>query len=127
MPDPATLGAILLMAMVTSALPLLNVYVPTRLGDWVRSAVNMVFKVPLELAICAIGFWLPYLMIFIWSVGVWYVAMIFITVYFVLLATGGTLLMKNALIQYLLQARKEGILIADEGKKKESDDEAEEE
>jgi succinate dehydrogenase/fumarate reductase flavoprotein subunit len=42
----------------------------------------------------------------------------------VVLATGGTMLMKNALIQYLLAARKEGTLLEDEGKKK-TDEETE--
>ena len=117
----------LLMTMLTFAMQILNIYVPTRTGDWIRSAVNMVFKVPLELVICALAFWAPFLMIFLWPVAVWYAAMIFITVYFVLAATAGTLLLKNALIQYLLEARKEGILLSDDGKKKEEEAEGEEE
>ena len=117
----------LLMTMLTFAMQILNTYVPTGLGDWLRSAVNMVFKVPLELLICAVAFWAPFLMIFLWPVMLWYMAMIFITVYFVLVATAGTLLLKNALIQYLLAARKEGILIDDDGKKKETDEETEDE
>jgi len=111
----------LLMTMVTFALPLLNVYVPTRTGEWLRTAVNMIFKVPLELAACAVGFWLPLLLAFLLPYGLWYTAMIFITVYFVLLAAGGTLLMKNALIHYLLQARKDGTLLEDDGKKKDEE------
>lgn len=119
----------LLMIMVTFALPLLNIYVPTRLGDWLRNAVNMIFKVPLELAVGAVAFWLPLLLLFLFPYGLWYAAMIFITVYYVLLAVGSTLLMKNALIFYLLDARKEGVLLEDEGKKQEEnrDEETEEE
>lgn len=119
----------LLMTMVTFALPVLNVYIPTKAGDWIRNAVNMVFKVPLELALCAVAFWLPVLLAFLWPYGLWYMAMVFITAYFVLMATGATMLMKNALIQYLLEARKEGTLLADDGKKKDeeaSDEETEE-
>lgn len=114
----------LLMAMVTFAFQLLNVYVPTRFGDWLSNSVNMVFKVPLELAIAAVAFWLPALAAFLWPALLWYAAMIVIIVYFVLVATAGTLMMKNALIQYLVDARAEGILIADDGKKKETDEEA---
>lgn len=116
----------LLMAMVTFALPLLNVYIPTKIGEWLRNGVNMIFKVPLELALCAVGFWLPVLLLFLWPYGLYHLAMVFITVYFVLLATGGTMLMKNALIQYLLEARKEGTLLEDDGKKK-TDEETEDE
>ena len=117
----------LLMAMVSLALPLLNIYVPTATGEWLRTAVNMIFKVPLELALCAVAFWLPALLVFLWPYGLWHLAMVFITVYYVLLATGCTMLTKNALIHYLLEARKEGTLIADDGKKKEeTDDESDE-
>ena len=115
----------LLMTMVTFALPILNIYVPTRLGDWLRNAVNMVFKVPLELALGAVAFWLPLLLLFLFPYGLWYAAMIFITVYYVLLAVGSTMLMKNALVHYLLEARAEGILIADDGKKQEEAEEEE--
>lgn len=117
----------LLMTMVTFALQLLNIYVPTAVGDWLRSAVNMVFKVPLELAVCAILFWLPYLLVFLYPWAIWYGAMILLTAYFVLMATGGTLLLKNALIQYLVEARAEGILIADDSKQKDLDEDADEE
>ena len=113
----------LLMTMVTFALQILNVYVPTGIGDWVRNAVNMVFTVPLELAICALAFWMPVLMAFLWPFALWYTAMIFIVAYFVLMATATTMLLKNALIQYLVDARAEGTLIADDGKKKEADEE----
>ena len=116
----------LLMAMVTFATQLLNVYVPTKLGDWLRNSVNMIFKVPLELAICAAAFWAaPLLCFYNFPIFV-YVIMIFVTVFFVLLATCGTLLMKNALVHYLLDARAEGTLLSDDGKK-ESEEAAEEE
>ena len=38
-----------LTASLTMALQLLNVYVPTPVGDWLRNAANMIFKVPVEL------------------------------------------------------------------------------
>lgn len=117
----------LLMTMVTFALQILNIYVPTALGDWLRTSVNMVFKVPLELAICAILFWAPYLLVFLWPQAIWYGAMVLLTAYFVLMATGATMLLKNALIKYLVEARAEGILIADDSKQKEPDEEADEE
>jgi hypothetical protein len=53
--------------------------------------------------------------------------MIFVTVYFTLAAVAGTLVLKNALLHYLLEARAEGTLIADDGKKPEPKDESDEE
>ena len=114
-----------LMSMLTFSMQILNVYVPTGIGDWLRNSVNMVFKVPLELLACGGLFWAPLIMFFAWFGMFWHVMVIFLTVYFVLVAAVGTLLMKNALVHYLLEARKEGILIADEGKKKESEQESE--
>lgn len=109
----------LLMTMVTFSMQLLNVYVPTNVGDWLRNSVNMIFKVPLELVICAVAFWAAPLLLFLWTPMFIYVIMIFITVFYVLLATCGTLLMKNALVHYLLEARASGTLLEDEGKKAE--------
>lgn len=109
-----------LCAMVTMALPLLNVYVPTPVGDWVRNAVNMVFKVPLELLAAAGLFWAPVVTFLLWPGVFFYLLMIFVTAYFALIASGITLLMKNALVHYLLQARAAGNLLAEEGKVKEA-------
>lgn len=113
-----------LMAMLTFSMQLLNVYVPTAIGEWLRNAVNMVFKVPFELLICGCLFWLPLFLLYTWDGILWMTMVVFVTVYFVLVATIGTLLMKNALIFYLLEARKEGTLLEDAGKK---NDDAEEE
>lgn len=105
-----------LMIMVTFSLLLLNVYVPTNIGQWLRNAVNMVFKVPLELLVSAVLFWAPFAMIYRWLGAFLYAIMIFLTVYFTLAAAGSTLALKNALLHYLLEARASGTLIADEGK-----------
>ncbi len=112
-----------LMAMVTFSMQLLEVYVPTGIGDWLRNSVNMVFHVPLELVACAALFWAPLILFYMWFGLFWHVMVIFVTVYYVLVAAIGTLLLKNALIHYLLEARKEGILLEDEGLKKDSKDE----
>lgn len=116
-----------LMAMVTFSLQILNVYVPTDIGQWLRNAVNMVFKVPLELLAAAALFWVPFAMLWRWTGMFLYAIMIFLTVYFTLAAVAGTLVLKNALLHYLLDARATGTLIADEGKKPEPEDDSEEE
>lgn len=114
-----------LMIMVTFSLQILNIYVPTSIGQWLRNAVNMVFKVPLELLGAAVLFWVPFAMLWRWTGWFLYALMIFITVYFTLAAVAGTLVLKNALIHYLLDARATGTLIADDSKKPELDDSSE--
>lgn len=109
-----------LMIMVTFALQILNVYVPTNVGQWLRNAVDMVFKAPVELLAAAVLFWVPFAMLWRWTGWFFYAFMIFVTVYFTLAAVAGTLALKNALVHYLLDARANGTLIADEGKKAET-------
>lgn len=104
-----------LAAMVTIALQLLNVYVPTPVGDWVRNAVNMVFKVPFELLVAAGLYWLPAVLFLLWDQAFAYFLMIFVAAYYTIAALCITLLMKNALVRYLLQARTDGTLLAEEG------------
>lgn len=126
---PSVVAAIVfaLMIMVTFSLQILNVYVPTGIGQWLRNAVNMVFKVPLELLGAAVLFWAPFAMLWRWTGAFLYAFMIFLTVYFTLAAVAGTLVLKNALVHYLLDARATGTLIADEGKKAEHEDDPDEE
>ena len=104
-----------LAAMVTLSLQLLNVYVPTPVGDWVRNAVNIVFKVPVELLVAAGLYWLPAVLFLMWDQAFAYFLMILVAAYSTIVALGITLLMKNALIRYLLQARTDGTLLAEEG------------
>ena len=126
-PSIASILVFALMAMVTFSMQLLNVYVPTGIGEWLRNSVNMVFHVPIELAICGFLFWAPLILFFAWFGMFWHIMIIFATAYFVLTATVGTLLAKNALIVYLLQARTHGTLLEDDGKKQDPNEEAEEE
>ena len=124
-----------LSSMITMSLLIFNVYIPTKIGDWLRNSVNLLFKVPFELLGCSLLFWAPAVLFAIHELQFIFVyaLMIFVAMYFTLAAMGNTLLLKNALVQYLLQARADGTLIADEGKKQEDaeeeyeDDESEEE
>ena len=118
--DTTSVAAVLvfsLMSMLTFSMQLMNIYVPTGIGDWLRNAVNMVFKIPIELLISGVLFWAPLILFFAWMGMFWHIMIIFVTAYFVLVAAVGTLLAKNALIFYLLDARKEGTLLEDDGKK----------
>lgn len=126
---PSVMAAIVfaLMIMVTFSMQLLNVYVPTNIGQWLRNAVNMVFKAPLELLGAAVLFWVPFAMLWYWPGYFIMAAMIFIAVYFVIVAAVGTLILKNTLIYYLLDARATGTLIKDQEEQSEQDEETEEE
>ena len=118
-----------LTAMVTSALLVLNVYIPTSIGNWINNAAAMVFKAPLYLLGAAALFWLPVLLVLLWFEIFYYGALIFLAIYYTLAALGTTMLLKNTLMDYLLTARADGTLLAEEGKQRENaeEDEAEEE
>lgn len=125
---PSVMAAVVfgLMIMLTFSMQILNVYVPTAIGQWLHNSVNMIFKVPLELLAAAALFWVPFVMLWRWTGLFLYAFMIFVTVYFTLAAVAGTLVLKNALIHYLLDARASGILLADAGKKAEESTDTEE-
>lgn len=110
---------LLLTTGLTGALILLNVYIPTSVGNWIRNAVNMVFKAPLQLAIMGALMWFPLMLALLAFNYFFYFIMVFIVAYYMLIAFGITMLMKQTLLDYLLEARAQGSLLAEEGKKKE--------
>ncbi|MBQ8358776.1 MAG: DUF624 domain-containing protein [Oscillospiraceae bacterium] len=116
-----------LTAMVTTALLVLNVYIPTKKGTWITNATNMVFKAPLMLLGAAALFVLPVLLALLWFEAFFFAIMIFIAVYFPLAALVTTMLLKNTLMQYLIAARADGSLLAEEGRQKEASTEETEE
>lgn len=121
-------GAALMFAvvgMLTVSLLMLNVYIPTSIGDWIRNAVNMIFKYPLYLLGAAVLFWLPVVLGVLWFSIFYMAALIFLAVYFTLASLGCTMLLKEPLIDYLLDARANGTLLSEEGKKKETDNKEE--
>lgn len=94
-----------------AALILLNVYIPTSVGDWISNASKLFFKVPLQLALVGGLMWFPLVLAFLNFQYFFYFIMVFIVVYYMLVAVGVTMMMKNALLDCLLEARAEGILI----------------
>lgn len=104
-----------LMAMLLTAFMTLNVYIPTSVGNWIRNSVNMVFKAPLQLLVCTALFWAPVVMIMFWPDIAFYVSMVFIVIYFTLVGMAHTVLLKDVLVDYLVQAREDGTLLAEEG------------
>lgn len=123
------LVAACLMAMMltgfNAALILLNVYIPTSVGNWIRNAANMFFKVPLTMAIVGALMWFPVLLMALAPKYFAYFIMAFVMAYFILAALGITMLMKNTLLEFLLDARADGTLTSEEGKRKEESQEEE--
>lgn len=116
-----------IVGMLAVSLVILNVYIPTKINDWVRNAVNMIFRYPLYLLGAAVLFWFPVVLCVLWFSIFYMAALVFIAVYFTIAALGITMLLKGALVDYLLEARAAGTLLAEEGKRpvKPEEDESE--
>lgn len=103
----------LMLTGLGGVLMLLNVYIPTSVSNWIRNAANMLFKVPLQVAATGLLIWAPFLILQLWTSIFYFFVMIFVVVYFLLAALGITILMKNPLIDCLVEAREEGTLLSD--------------
>lgn len=112
-----------LMAMLIASVLTLNVYIPTNIGNWLRNAANMIFKAPLQLLSTAALMWLPVLLFIFWFDIFYFLGIIFVVVYFPLVVLGATILLKDTLVEYLVEARSEGTLLAEEGKRAETAEE----
>ena len=101
----------LLLTGLNGALILLNVYIPTDIGNWIRNGANMIFKAPLQLAMVGLVMWFPVVLVQLLPEWFYYFVMVFVVAYFMLAALGITILMKKPLIDCLVEARAEGTLI----------------
>lgn len=106
-------------AMVTISMLTLNVYIPTSVSNWIKNGVNF-FRRPVELLAAAGLFWLP-LVLFRFCL-VWFTAdvlmtaaLVLVATYFSLAAVCGTLILKDPLIEFLIDGRADGTLTAEEG------------
>ena len=102
--------------MVTAALLMLNVYIPTKIGTWITNATAMVFKAPIMLLIAAGLMWLPVLLGVLRMDWLFLTLMIFLVAYFPLSGLVSTLALKGTLMDYLIEARANGSLLAEEGR-----------
>ena len=117
----------MMLAGFEAALILLNVYIPTSVGNWLRNGATMFFKVPLNLALIGAAMWFPLLLAVFGFQYFFYFIMVFIVAYYMLVAMVTTMFMKNTLLEYLLEARAEGTLLSEEGKQKVDSEEKEDE
>ena len=114
---PIVAAAVMFAAsgMVTVSLLMLNVYIPTSVGNWVMNSVNMVFKAPHWLLIAAALFWAPAIMAIFWVDIFLYALLVFLAVYFTVAALVGTMVMKDPMVDLLIDCREDKTLLAEEG------------
>ena len=124
--DTVTLIASSLMfafvTMLLHAALTLNVYVYTNVSTWLKNAVDLLFKTPLQLLLSAAMFWMPILGVLVLmpdDPGVIYLvlefSLVFLCVYYTLAALVTTMALKGGLLDTLLTCRAEGLIIAEEG------------
>ena len=101
-------------ARTTVSLLTLNVYIPTSVSNWIKNSVNF-FRRPMELFAAAALFWLPLLVFRFYLVLFSQAVMVFVAAYFALAAVCGTMLLKDPLIDFLIDARTDGTLLSEEG------------
>lgn len=106
-----------LTAMMTTALLLLNLYIPTDVGQWARNAANMVFQAPLQLFGSALACWLPVLLFLLLPNIFISTILLYVAIYEIAVGFGVTMLMKQTLIVYITEARANGTLLAEEGRR----------
>ena len=111
------------VAMVTMSFQILNVYIPTNINQWIKNALNF-FRHPLELLAAAAMFWAPLGVALLWDVSIFFqFAIVVVAVYYTLAALVSTMLCKKPLLEFLLAARADGTLIAEEGARSTTEDE----
>lgn len=99
---PAIVPVMLLAALVP-----LNIYVPYSPVDWLRNGVNLVFKAPLWILLSAMLLAVP-ITCLLWASDIFILGIvIFVGFWFSIAAFVSTLLLKNALMNMLLEYRQE--------------------
>ena len=124
--DTVTLVASSLMfafvTMLLHAALTLNVYIYTGVSTWLKNAVDMLFKTPLQLLLSAAMFWLPVVGLLVLMPDdptiiylVFELSLVLVCIYYTLVAVVTTMALKGGLIDTLLTCRAEGLIIAEEG------------
>lgn len=103
-------------AMLQMSALCLTVYIPTDMTTWMKNVVNLFFKGFFPLLISTALLWLPVLVFcFVSGWLIYELVMVLVCAYFSLTALVTTVLMKEPLTFFLLQARADGTLTAEEG------------
>lgn len=116
MPMIGSCVAFAAVVMVLMSALCLNVYIPTDIMTWTRNMVNLLFKGFFGLLAGAGMFWAPIVVFCLYDGWIIYeLVMVLLCAYFALTGYVTTVLMKNPLTWFLLQARIDGTLTAEEG------------
>ena len=99
---PALVPLMLLCALVP-----LNIYLPYNLTDWLKNGVNLVFKAPIWVLLSGVMLVLPAVCLF-WASDIFNLAIvIFVGFWFGISAFVATLVLKDSLVDMLLEFREE--------------------
>ena len=111
--------------MITTALPALNVYIPTSKSRWLKNAVDICVGNPLEVLAAAALIWLPVFLVIFWFDIAYLIALVFIAFYYTMAGLAATMALKGPLIKILLACRADGSIIEpkDEEEEEETEDE----
>ena len=112
-----------LLSIFTFAMQILNVYIPTKVSVWMHNAFAMMKTGFIRLLATTALYWAPMFMLLLWPEPFFYLVLIFIAVYYSLTALVSTMFLKENLVDFLLDARADGTLLAEEGKNKDKDEE----
>ena len=94
---------LLLAMMITASLILLNVYIPTSVSQWLKNAMTLTFKSPIQTAVGGVLMWVPFAVVLLFDISTFYVLMIFVALYFTVVVLIATMLLKDALIDIKLE------------------------
>lgn len=93
--------------MLLSALVLLNIYIPYDLTDWLKNGVNLIVKAPLWILASTVLLVIPVACL-LWANDIFILGIVvFVGFWFALAAFVSTLLLKDALVDMLLDYRQE--------------------
>ncbi len=111
-----------LISMFLIALQVLNVYVPTKISLWLRSALQLMKTAFVKVLGMAIVYWLPVFLLLLWPEIFALATIVFLAVYYTLAALLTTMVLKENLVEFVLEARAEGTLLAVESKQKDEEE-----
>lgn len=93
--------------MLLSALVVLNIYIPYGLTDWLKNAVNLIVKAPVWILLSAVLLIAPVACL-LWASDIFILAIIiFVGFWFSVAAFVSTILLKDSLVDMLLEYREE--------------------
>ena len=93
--------------MLFTALIPLNIYIDYSLADWLKNGVNLCVKAPVWVLFSAVLLWVPVVCLF-WIPDIFYmIIVVFVGFWFTLAAFASTVMLKNGLIDRLVEHREE--------------------